>query len=113
MSIGVNVNGSGDPGSLGARLSLNVLKWAKIFRCRRVDLFQTIYGAEHRLPTQADGTVALSSTERRDLQPARTCDLRAASTLPFNTPTRPQLLLNSAVLDRLGALAIYLRSEER
>src|SRR5215831_16020674 len=29
------------------------------------------------------------------------------------TPTRPQLLLNSAAFDRLGALAIYLRSEKR
>jgi len=31
-------------------------------------------------------------------------------TLPSKTPTRPRLLLNSAVVDRLGALAIYLRS---
>jgi len=37
---------------------------------------------------------------------------RRPSTLPSKTPTRPQLLLNSAVLDRLGALAIYLRSEK-
>src|SRR5262245_10144801 len=34
-------------------------------------------------------------------------------TLPSKTPTRPQLLLNSAAFDRLGALAIYLRSEKR
>jgi hypothetical protein len=49
--------------------------------------------------------IALSPTERRDLQPR--------AHLRSKTPTRPQLLLNSAVLDRLGALAIYLRSEKR
>ncbi len=37
---------------------------------------------------------------------------RRPSTLPSKTPTRPQLLLNSAAIDRLGALAIYLRSEK-
>jgi AbrB family looped-hinge helix DNA binding protein len=42
--------------------------------------------------------LALSSTERRDLQDARTCDLRAAPTLPSKTPTRSQLLLNSGAL---------------
>ncbi len=32
---------------------------------------------------------------------------------PSKTPTWPQLLLNSAAIDRLGALALYLRSEKR
>ena len=40
-------------------------------------------------------------------------DWVSALDLPSKTPTRPQLLLNSAALDRLGALVIYLRSEKR
>ena len=36
----------------------------------------------------------------------------SALDLPSKTPTRPQLLLNSAALDGLGALVIYLRSEK-
>src|SRR5262245_58825875 len=74
---------------------------------RRVDLFQTIRGAENHLPTQADGAARSEFDRARDLQSrARTYDLRAAP-----RPCR-KLLLNSAVLDRLGALAIYLRSEK-
>ena len=57
--------------------------------------------------------LALSSTERRDLQPRAHLRSAPPPTLPSNTPTEPQLLLDSAVLDRLGALAIYLRPEKR
>src|SRR4029450_2598237 len=39
--------------------------------------------------------------------------MESPPTLPSKPPTRPQLLLNSTALDRLGALAIYLRSEKR
>jgi hypothetical protein len=57
--------------------------------------------------------LALSSTERRDLQPRAHLRSAPPPTLPSNTPTEPQLLLDSAVLDRLGALAIYRRPEKR
>src|SRR5262249_3411701 len=69
---------------------------------RRVALFQTIRGAENRLPTRADGA-ARSEFDR----PARSPVPRAPAisapppTLPSKIPTRPQLLLNSAALDRL------------
>jgi hypothetical protein len=63
------------------------------------------------LPTQADGA-ARSEFDRPARSPAPGAPAISAPppTLPSKTPTRPQLLLNSAVLDRLGALAIYLRS---
>jgi hypothetical protein len=66
---------------------------------------------ENRLPTQADGA-ARSEFDRPARSPAPGAPAISAPppTLPSKTPTRPQLLLNSAVLDRLGALAIYLRS---
>src|SRR5215831_1760231 len=53
--------------------------------------------------------LALSSTERRDLQPR--AHLRSPRRLRPRHP-RPQLLLNSTTLDRLGALAVFLRSEK-
>src|SRR5215471_11560168 len=58
--------------------------------------------AEYRLPTQADGA-ARSEFDRaaRSLRRPRPCH------------PRPQLLLNSTTLDRLGALAVFLRSEKR
>jgi len=63
---------------------------------------------------QADGA-ARSEFDRAARSPAPSAPAISAPppTLPSKTPTRPQLLLNSAVLDRLGALAIYLRSEKR
>jgi len=39
--------------------------------------------------------------------------ISAPPDLPSKTPTRPQLLLNTAALDRLGAPEIYLRPEKR
>src|SRR5499433_1832229 len=54
--------------------------------------------------------LALSSTERRDLQPR--AHLRSPRR-PRPCHPRPQLLLNSTTLDRLGALAVFLRSEKR
>jgi hypothetical protein len=73
---------------------------------------------EKRERTQADkqsrnNSLTLTDPSGAISSPARSCDLRAAPDPPSKTPTRPQLLLNSAVLDRLGALAIYLRSEKR
>jgi hypothetical protein len=47
-----------------------------------------------------------------DLIDHSTCDLCAAPALPSKTPTTSQLLLNSAVFDRLGALALYLRKKK-
>src|SRR5262249_4920355 len=67
-------------------------------------------------PANAKPTAPLRSEfDRATRSPAPRAPAISAppSTLPFKTPPRPQLLLNSAVLDRLGALAIYLRSEKR
>jgi hypothetical protein len=72
---------------------------------------------EKRERTQADkqprNRVTLTDPSGVILQLARTCDLHRPPTLPSKSSTGPQLLLNSAAIDRLGELAIYLRSEKR
>src|SRR5262245_55761914 len=63
---------------------------------------------------QADGA-ARSEFDRAARSPAPRAPAISAPppTQPSEISTGPQLLLNSAVLDRLGALAISLRSEKR
>src|SRR5262249_35703722 len=80
---------------------------------RRVpQLVESIYSRR----SDSRKSLANASRRRRSLRVRPTgaiCCPRAPAisapppTLPSKTPTRPQLLLNSAVLDRLGALAIY------
>jgi hypothetical protein len=56
--------------------------------------------------------LALTSTERAISSPARHLRSTRRSYLAIQDQTRPQLLLDSVAIDRLGALAIYLRSEK-
>ena len=83
---------------------------------RHAQLVELIYSRQseqpkNRLPTQADGA-ARSEFDRPARSPAPRAPAVSAPppTLPSKPPTRPQLLLNSAAFDRLGALKIYLRS---
>src|SRR5262245_15818959 len=62
--------------------------------------------SRNKSPTLTDPSRAISS-------PARTCDLRAAPDPAIQDPNKVATLTQLMCIDRLGAPAIYLRSEKR
>ena len=66
--------------------------------------------ADTRLPTRADGGVALSSSERRDLEDFAP---RPTAAPPKPTEAKPQISLIAPTIDTFAGSALYLRSEKR